>query len=164
MNVLQEAKLNMQRGIEHHHDAKIPIIETVRAFSTTFNNQKAFNAEIKSATSGKDSPRTGFTAAKRATRTAFGNTTLIIAKPRRANDIGNNLLLNKSNYTNAEIAVIKLTKTVKNNTLGNYSIKPAPIGKFTIRVQKAGFTDFEVFDFDIKLGEITTLNVELVSS
>jgi Carboxypeptidase regulatory-like domain len=65
---------------------------------------------------------------------------------------------------NAEITIVEQTKTAKTNSLGNYSIKPAPIGKFTIRVHLAGFTDVEIFDFDIKLGEITTLNVELVSN
>ena len=62
---------------------------------------------------------------------------------------------------NAEITIVEPTKTANSNSLGNYTIKPAPIGKFTIRVSKAGFNDFEVFDFDIKLGDITTLNVEL---
>lgn len=65
---------------------------------------------------------------------------------------------------NAEITIVELSKTANSNSLGNYSIKPAPIGKFTIRVHLAGFTDVEIFDFDIKLGDITTLNVELVSS
>ena len=163
MNVLQKAKLNMQRGIEHHPDANIPIIETVRAFSTTFNNQKAFNAEIKSATSGKDSPRTGFTAAKRATRTAFGNTTLIIAKQLCANGIGNNPLRNKVNFPNAEITVIKQIKTTKNDSYDNYSIKLFIAGKHLIRVSGISVSDFEVFDFDMKIEEVTTLNVELIS-
>lgn len=77
------------------------------------------------------------------------------------------IVTNKSDGTainQAEITIVELTKTAKTNSLGNYSIKPAPIGKFTIRVTKSGFNDFEIFDFDIKLGGITTLNVELVSS
>ena len=77
------------------------------------------------------------------------------------------IVTNKSDGTainQAEITVIEAAKTAKANSLGNYSIKPIAAGKYTIRVSKAGFNDFEVFDFDVKLGDITTLNVELMSS
>ncbi len=73
-------------------------------------------------------------------------------------------ITNKSNgspINNAEITIVELTKTAATNSLGNYSIKPIAPGKYTIRVVKAGFTDVEIFDFDVKLGDITTLNVEL---
>lgn len=94
MNALTKAELNMQSSIENHLDAKTPIIEPVRAFSTTFNNQKALKAQTKPANGGQKSPRTGFAPAKRAS-------------------------------------------TV--------------------------FNDFEVFNFDVKLSNIMTLPVELVS-
>lgn len=111
MNALHKAELNMQSGIEHQPDANIPIIETVRAFSTTFNNQKASKAQTKPANGGQKSPRTGFAPAKSASKRALRNTTLTIATE-----------------------------------------------KCTIRVTKTSFTNFEVFDFEIKFGDITTLN------
>ncbi|CAN5542538.1 hypothetical protein BH10ACI1_BH10ACI1_26700 [soil metagenome] len=65
---------------------------------------------------------------------------------------------------NAEITVVELSKTVNTNITGNYSIKPIANGKYTIRVIKPDFNDFEIFEFEVKLGDVTTLNVALVSS
>jgi len=95
----------MQRGIEHHPDANIPIIETVRAFSTIFNNQKAFNAQIKSANGGQKSPRIGFARDKRASKMSFCNKTLKIANPIHAfaKYIGDNPLRDKVNYIFSKI-------------------------------------------------------------
>ncbi|CAN5593276.1 hypothetical protein BH10ACI1_BH10ACI1_26560 [soil metagenome] len=76
-------------------------------------------------------------------------------------------ITNKSDGTpinQAEITIVEPTKTAKTNSLGNYTIKPIAAGKHTIRVTKTGFTDVEVFDFNVKLGDITTLNVELVGN
>lgn len=299
MNALQEATLNMQRAVEQHLDANIPIIETVRAFSTAFDRFKGFNTQIIPAVGAQETPRTGFATDKRTSKTQLCNATLIISKPMRAfaTDTGDNALFDEVDYAftelnrlrddqiaprcqiihdralanlpalgdygitaeklavlqneitgytaqvpkprsaradrsvqtanlaelfreskkalkqmddlidnfatdhadfvriykdlrkvdkpsstttqlkgkvtnksdgtaikDATITIVEATKTANSNSLGNYSIKPAPIGKFTIRVTKAGFTDFEAFDFDIKLGDITTLNVELMSS
>ena len=45
---------------------------------------------------------------------------------------------------------------------GAYSFKPLPNGAYTITVTAIGYTGFEADNVDVKLGEITTLDVELV--
>lgn len=64
----------------------------------------------------------------------------------------------------ATITVVELSKTAKTDSFGKYLIKPIPNGKHTIRVAKTGFTDFEIFDFNVKLGDITTLDVVLINN
>ena len=65
---------------------------------------------------------------------------------------------------NADVIVMELAKTTKTDAAGKYSFKPIPNGKFTIKVIKAGFVDFEALDVEVKLGEIKHLDVEMVSN
>ena len=68
---------------------------------------------------------------------------------------------NASPVNDATVTVVEAAKTAQTDSGGNYNIKPLPAGKYTIRVTKTGFTDFEASDVDVKLGQITTLDVEL---
>lgn len=45
---------------------------------------------------------------------------------------------------------------------GAYSFKPLPNGAYTLTVTAIGYTNFEADNVDVKLGEINTLDVELV--
>lgn len=45
---------------------------------------------------------------------------------------------------------------------GAYSFKPLPNGAYTLTVTALGYNNFEASDVDVKLGEINTLDVELV--
>jgi len=45
---------------------------------------------------------------------------------------------------------------------GAYSFKPLPNGAYTLTVTALGYTNFEADNVDVKLGEINTLDVELV--
>lgn len=63
----------------------------------------------------------------------------------------------------ALVTIVEKALTATTNSAGEYSIKPAPIGEFTIRVTKTGFEDLEMDEIDIKLGEINRLNLVLLA-
>lgn len=61
----------------------------------------------------------------------------------------------------AVITVVELSKSTKSNTAGEYSFKPVAFGKFTVTVTKEGFDNFQADEVEVKLGDITHLDVEL---
>jgi hypothetical protein len=52
--------------------------------------------------------------------------------------------------------------TASTDSTGEALFKPAPHGLYTVTVTAIGYTTDETDDFDVKLGEINTLDVELV--
>ncbi len=60
------------------------------------------------------------------------------------------------------ITVVEPGKTAKTDSAGEYSIKPIVHGKFTIKVTKEGYQDFEADEIEIKMGDMRHLDVRLV--
>jgi hypothetical protein len=65
---------------------------------------------------------------------------------------------------NASVTVVEAGKTTKTKSTGEYSFKPIPNGKYTVRVTAEGFADFEIDEVEVKLGEINHLDMELISN
>lgn len=75
------------------------------------------------------------------------------------------VVTNKSDNTPIKGATVTIVETGANaitNSKGEYSIKPAPIGEFTVRVTANGFQDLEMDEIGIKLGDTNILNLEIV--
>ncbi len=66
-----------------------------------------------------------------------------------------------SPVSGASVEVIGASITVNTDGNGDYEIKPLPIGTYSVKFTKAGFTDKTVDNVLIKLGQTTTLDVEL---
>ena len=64
----------------------------------------------------------------------------------------------------AVITVVELSKITKSNAQGNYNHKPISHGTYTITVSKTGYETVQIDDFQLKLGQITVLDVELEKS
>jgi hypothetical protein len=64
----------------------------------------------------------------------------------------------------AVITIVELAKTAKTDSAGEYSLKPIDHGNFTVRIEKEGYAPFENDEFEIKMGDIKHLDVELVSN
>ncbi|MEK6282703.1 MAG: TonB-dependent receptor [Acidobacteriota bacterium] len=52
-------------------------------------------------------------------------------------------------------------RTVTTNQSGNYEFKALALGRYTLRVVAAGFTDFESKDVEVNAGKSTTLDLQL---
>lgn len=63
----------------------------------------------------------------------------------------------------ALVTVVELGKTAKTKSSGEYLFKPIPNGTYTIRVTAEGFQDFESQEIEVKLGQINTLDISLLS-
>ena len=62
---------------------------------------------------------------------------------------------------NAAVTIVELSITAKTNTLGEYVIKPATAGSYTIRVIAEGFTPVETHEVQVKMGAVNGLDVGL---
>lgn len=62
---------------------------------------------------------------------------------------------------NALVTVVEPGKTAKTKSTGEYSFKPIPHGKFTVRITAEGFADFEKDEVEIKLGAVNNLNTTM---
>lgn len=63
----------------------------------------------------------------------------------------------------ASITIVESSIIVKTNASGEYLIKPAPVGQFTIRIAAEGFNTFEAEEVEIKLGVVNDLDIDLVA-
>lgn len=52
--------------------------------------------------------------------------------------------------------------TTLSDPAGAYSFKPLPHADYTLTVTALGYTNYEADNIDVKMGEINTLDVELV--
>lgn len=64
---------------------------------------------------------------------------------------------------NAVVTIVELSKTTKTNFAGAYSFKPVANGTYTVTITATGFNNFQADGVEVKLGAITSLNVELES-
>ena len=64
---------------------------------------------------------------------------------------------------NATVTIVELSKTAATNFAGSYSFKPVANGTYTVTATATGFENFQADGVEIKLGVITSLNVELTS-
>ncbi|HEX8249697.1 MAG TPA: carboxypeptidase-like regulatory domain-containing protein [Pyrinomonadaceae bacterium] len=64
----------------------------------------------------------------------------------------------------ATVTIVEAAKTAQTDSTGKYTIKPVEIGTYTVTVTKTGFNDFQITGVEIKLGQVNSLNVELVSN
>lgn len=63
---------------------------------------------------------------------------------------------------NATITVLELSLTTKSDVQGKYFIKPIHNGKYTVKATAAGFSEVEIEDVEIKVGEIKNLSIKLL--
>lgn len=63
---------------------------------------------------------------------------------------------------NAVVTIVETGTSAVTDSQGAYSIKPAPVGRFTIKASAAGFQNLERDETDIKLGEINRLDFAFV--
>lgn len=64
---------------------------------------------------------------------------------------------------NAIITIVELNKTAKSDTQGEYLFKPVAFGTYSVTVTKEGYQDFQTDGIEVKLGDITHLNVKLTA-
>lgn len=62
---------------------------------------------------------------------------------------------------NASIAIVGTAAKAVTNSSGEYLIKPAPAGQFTLKITANGFEDSEIEGINIKLGGINTLDLRI---
>lgn len=62
----------------------------------------------------------------------------------------------------ATVTIVQLGKTAVTNSAGEYSFKPVEHGSFTINAAATGYQTFEKDEFEIKMGEIKYLDVNLL--
>lgn len=62
---------------------------------------------------------------------------------------------------NAAVTIVEAGLTAKTDSAGEYLIKPAPAGKYTVRVTATGFQDFEQDEVEVKLGDVNKLEIKL---
>jgi hypothetical protein len=62
----------------------------------------------------------------------------------------------------ATVTVVEAAQTTKTDSSGKYNIKPLEIGTYTITVTKTGFNNFQKTGVEVKLGQVNSLDVELV--
>jgi hypothetical protein len=77
------------------------------------------------------------------------------------------VVTNQSNaapVAGATITVVEAAQTANTDTDGEYLIKPLEIGTYTVTVTKTGFNNFQITGVEVKLGQVNSLNVELVSN
>lgn len=109
MNALQEATLNMQRGVEQHLDANTTIITAVPAFLAAFNKLAGFNAEILADVGGQETARTGVSKDKQTGKIYLTEVALKVANPTRAyaTQIKNNTLRDEVDYAFTELSRLR---------------------------------------------------------
>lgn len=64
----------------------------------------------------------------------------------------------------ATITIIETTQTANTDSDGNYLIKPVAIGTYTITATKTGFNNFQKTGVEVKLGQVNSLDVELIAN
>jgi hypothetical protein len=62
---------------------------------------------------------------------------------------------------NAQVTIVEQNLSTTTDSHGNYLIKPAPIGQFTLRVTASGFQTFEADEIKIKIGVVNNLDFKL---
>lgn len=88
----------------------------------------------------------------------------IIIEPSRIATQLKGIVSNKADgkpIKNAKLTIVERELQALTNSAGEYSIKPAPQGTFTIKTTASGFQDFELDEVVIKKGQVKTLNVAL---
>ena len=63
---------------------------------------------------------------------------------------------------NALVEIVEAKLVARTNSLGEYLIKPAPVGKFTVRVTAEGFNTFEDDEVEIKMGGTNEFDIKLM--
>jgi hypothetical protein len=63
--------------------------------------------------------------------------------------------------TSATVTIVETAQTAETAPNGNYLIKPAEIGAYTVTVTKTGFNNFQKTGVEVKLGQVNSLNIEL---
>ncbi|HEX8369639.1 MAG TPA: carboxypeptidase regulatory-like domain-containing protein [Pyrinomonadaceae bacterium] len=91
---------------------------------------------------------------------------LIVDAPTTATQLKGTVTNQSDNtpVTGATITVVEAAQTTQTGTNGDYIIKPLEIGTYTVTVTKTGFNNFQITGVEVKLGQVNSLNVELVSN
>jgi Carboxypeptidase regulatory-like domain len=77
------------------------------------------------------------------------------------------VITNKTDGTpikGATVTIVETAQTMKTDSSGEYSFKPILNGKYTMRVTKEGFQDFENDEVEVKMGAVNHRDVALVNS
>lgn len=61
----------------------------------------------------------------------------------------------------ATVTIVETTQSATTAPDGKYLIKPVSNGTYTVTVTKTGFNNFQITGVEVKLGQITSLDVEL---
>lgn len=64
----------------------------------------------------------------------------------------------------ATVTIIETGKTATTNTRGNFTFKPLDPAVYTIKVTATGFEDFQLSEFDVKLGAVNSLDVAMANN
>ena len=67
----------------------------------------------------------------------------------------------KTVLNNASVTLVELNKSVKTNTDGRFELSPVASGEYTLRIEAEGYKTITMEAYEIKIGTIGRLNVEM---
>ena len=67
----------------------------------------------------------------------------------------------KTALNNVPITIVELNKSVKTNADGRFEISPVASGDYTLRIEAEGYKTIVLEAYEIKIGTIGRLNVEM---